>query len=261
MSPYCGSMGCSTETPIKQATFGKIIQILLVSTKRNRRAEWSHPDFLYVDLNAGSGIYEDGSYGSPLIALSRAERVGEPIRAVLYERDDETRDDVGGLTDNLQRLRFVAETHGDHACADADLRRVEAEMRGKPFGLIYADPNPDKDLIPSELLRRLFRSPRLEKVDALVYVSATIYGRQRHYRERFLLDDLRAIGKRYVWLRRPSGPWRWTFAFLTNWESWPGLAKDGFVRLGTPEGDALARDLNLTKRELSDSQPKLEEAS
>ncbi len=246
-------MGCSAETPTKQAHFGKIVSILLRATKNHRRASWSHPDFLYVDLNAGSGIYEDGSYGSPLIALSRAKGMGEPIRAVLYERDDETRDDAGGLMDNLQRLGFVADTHGDHACADMDLRRIENGMRGKPFGLIYADPNPDKDLIPSELLTRIFKSARLEMVDALVYVSATNYGRQRHYRERYLLNDLNAIGKRFIWLRRPSGPWRWTFAFLTNWDKWPGLASDGFVRLGTPEGDALARDLNLTRRELGAS--------
>lgn len=261
MSPYCRSMGCSVETPIKQAQFGKVVSILLRATKNTRRASWSQSEFLYVDLNAGSGVYEDGSYGSPLIALSRAAEMGEPMRAILYERDDETRDDAGGLLDNIERLGFAAETHGDHATADLDIRAIERSLRGKPFGLVYADPNPDKDLIPAELLARIFRSSRMDMVDALVYVSATNYGRQRHYRERYLLNDLLAVGKRYVWLRRPSGPWRWTFAFLTNWDRWPGLAGDGFVRLGTPEGDSLARDLNLTRRELANAEPWLEEAS
>jgi len=255
VSPVFKSMGCSDETPIKQATFGKILSILLRATKNHRRASWSHREFLYVDMNAGSGVYEDGSHGSPLIALGRARDMGEPIRAILYERDPETRDDCGGLVDNLYRLGFDAETHGDHGTADLDLRCVEKSLSGKPFGLIYADPNPDRDLVPAEVLTRIFKSSRLEMVDALVYVSATNYGRQRHYRERYLLDDLRAIGKRYVWLRRPAGPWRWTFAFLTNWDRWPGLAGDGFFRLGTPEGDALARDLNLTRKELGASAP------
>lgn len=250
MSPYCGPAGWSEHTPQKQAIFKVLAETLIVAT-RNHRKSWAHPEFVYFDLNGGPGVYEDGSLGSPVIALDAARRLGEPVRAFVYERDDERRDGEGGLIDVLRSRGLQAETRRDHTGAPADARTVARAASRPLYGLVYCDPNPCKDLMPSATLAEIVALDKFQRVEVLVYMSATVYGRLRSSEGRFLLDDLAAIPKRFTYLRHPVGQHRWTFALLTNWKrdaAW--LKRYRFELLGTPEGNALALDLNLTRKEL-----------
>lgn len=259
MSPFYHAAGHGDQTEEKQELFGKLVSMLLTATKKMRRARTAYPPFVYFDFNAGPGIYDAGFEGSPIIALERARRFGELMEGYLYERDPETRDDVGGLADNLLKRHLNASVRSDHVGAASDAKRIAEAAEGRQIhGLLYCDPNPDRDLVPHEAIRAVFSHPAFWKLDCLVYVSATNYTRQRQYRERFLLDDLRKIGKRFIGLREPSGAFQWTFALLTNWPGCPSLPYYGFKWLGTPEGEALAVKLNLSARERNEqTQPDL----
>lgn len=242
-------VGTSSSTGTKQAQFAQIIAMHARIVKGIfGRSPWVYPAYCYADLNAGPGRYS-GHVGSPLLFLDAVGEIGLAHRAWFFELSDANADE---LARNLLARRVtggeLAIIRGDHhetaAAVVAELRQIERDA----YGLVYADPT--GSLLPIRVMRDLAEAPQVSRLDVLAYVSATTYKRVvgAHGGTR-LLDDLRRVGKRFVWLRVPENHHQWTFAILTNWPGFPDLWKMGFRLVGTPEGDALAERLNLTTAE------------
>jgi three-Cys-motif partner protein len=245
----------------KWAAFRYICNVFFRATK-NLVARGRMERLLYLDLNAGPGLYSDGNHGSPLIALEVAESLRVPIEPWFFESDHRTYE---LLNESLERYAYehaiaIHPTPGDHnETLPGVASRLEAERRdrrGDWYGLVFADPNGTRPAV--EALRHFYADGRFYRVDLLIYVSATLaYKRIRGagLDDAFLLEDLQRIGKRVTMLRRPTGPQQWTFALLTNWANAPLLKTLNFVRADSPEGREVLDSLNYTSREREAREP------
>ena len=143
---------------------------------------------------------------------------------------------------------FPAHVHllpGDHDESTARIARIVQGLRRPVCGLIYADPN--GTALPVEVVRKLAGLPQLRRMDCLAYLSATNYKRRRRrgQSDGFLLDDLRAVGKDHIWVRKPMGSHQWTFGIATNWAGFPPFTRDGFCRAESVEVEQVTGRVNL----------------
>jgi hypothetical protein len=253
--PIDGAAGFSEYTAIKQRDFGYVMETLIKIAKSPRcmGAEWAHPEYLYIDLNAGSGVV-GGYEGSPLIFARAAQRLGLRFRGWLFERDQKS---VYRLEQALRESCSDVAGCFSIVCGDHNEtvpRMLERGLHTLPkdwvFGLVYADPNGQIDL-PLGPMRLL--AERFPRVDQLVNVGATTYKRTRGagLSDAYLLDDLETVHKRHRLLRRVVGRWQWTMALLTNWPNAPEFSQIGFRKSTSAEGQQISRDINFSSKELS----------
>ena len=213
----------------------------------------NHPTMPYVciDLTAGTGISK-GRPGSALIFVEEARRARMRQRTFLIERNPAA---VQELRANLQRSGLdagVTVLHGDNEERIDDVFAAIGSDARFALGLAYWDANGDEP--PWELLHRI--AVTLPRVDLLLHIGAAYKKWQTALkrREKSLLvsEALAGIGKRHTHLRVPDQNAQWTFALLVNTETdlfRSNFRRQGFRRLGTPEGDALAELLELTDEE------------
>lgn len=215
-----------------------------------------HQEYLYFDLNAGPGRYEhENLTGSPIIFAEAAEKLAVNYRGWLFEGHQPTFETLARNIRSFHRTRGRFHLiKGDHRETVPQIEDLPVpRITGIPYGLIFSDQN-GTSLQVDEIRFLLDRLPR-NRIDVLAYVSAANYKRRnRAYERPEILDDLRAIGKRYIWLREPKAKHQWTFAILTDWPEFPSFFKWGFQLLGTEAGDALADRLMLTTKEQRERQ-------
>lgn len=254
-------------SPSKQSELRRILGINVGVVQRIlAKSGWAYPYYTWTDLNAGPGEYylDDGTTlaGSPRIFAEIVTAAGLQSHAHFCEQSSAAASWLGNVLRRVAQPQCehghgISEWHlnlGDHADTIADVREC-FEERARPwsgaYGVIYADPNGTR--LPVEPMRSLAASRALRFVDCLAYISATNYKRVRaaHGTGIYLEDDLRAIGKRFIWLREPVGRHQWTFVLMTNWARYPHYGA-GWYRLDTPEGQAVMDRLNLSQRERDD---------
>lgn len=243
--PIENNIGFSECTGTKQEHFGKLVAMhtTLVSGR------WPDEKYVYVDLNAGSGSY-NGVNGSPLIFLDAASKCKRGyFEAHLIEKDKSNAEKLQELiqpyiTDNIKA--HVYNQDNKDFLKTAKQKNIKAK-----FGLIYTDPN-NTD-IPVDVLAKICTSTQFKSVEILVYVSATSLKRVRTSslvkKQPYLKDIITPINKKYWQARTPQGRHQWTFLLGTNWQGFPVLQNQGFVKMNTYMGNRLFGHLNLTKKE------------
>lgn len=247
----------SDETEPKEADFRGILR-MHVPICKGILGRYGGPPYLYVDLYAGPGNLEhEGSefLGSPLIAQDELARAGLDYQAVHFERDAGEADKLREALYVPRSLLYWPEPENSpvitEACQEGFPRWLAAAGRQpKRYGLVYADPI--RDEIPVTLLNHA--AALMPRVDLLSYVSATQYKRRRGAdlkrtgtSDRPLLSDhVGAVDKKYALIRRPRGPWQFTFILWSNWGSFPEWQAAGFYRLDSEHGAHILDQLNLT---------------
>ena len=208
--------------------------------------------YLFIDLHGGPGMleYPDGHRGpgSPLIAVRALEESGMPYQTVHFERDPQT----------AGRLRETLAPH---------IRRGRSSVITGPFetgmsawlaangreeyrhGLIYSDPISDP--IPVATLNECARY--LPRVDLLAYVIANDQYKRANgggaSRGR-IADDIKAVRKEHVLIRRESTAHQFTFIIWSRWDGFPDWKAREFHRLASPTGQLILDRINYTKTEL-----------
>jgi three-Cys-motif partner protein len=270
--PKDGSVGVSTNTPIKQELFTRYLRWHTTWTEAAmRKHDWIDPCYFYLDLYAGAGASHGntvfGLPGSPLLALRIAREKQMRMHGHFIEADPaaaaQLRDYLYAepgmqpsvITDGYVRLEDLLSLYhvycGDNSRIVTELLAAYAEYL-KPeavYGLLYADPNgsPNFDLLTQ-------CAAALPHVDILLHFPANALKRQRrsptHPFSQILGDLLETIGKEYWLVRRVEGQWQWTFLFGTNYKGVREWRSAGLCRTDSAQGRAALNDLSYTREEL-----------
>lgn len=227
----------SANTPHKQECFRQIAGAVF-GIASNAIKRGTYEQIIYIDLTAGPGVLPDergtGHEGSPPIALRLLAGLKVPYRAVFVEQEqthaDELRDRVWGPGRRGDgRCVVIDGDHGDPGVAQAI---VGWTCRGPALGLIYVDLDGGGRL-PVATIRTLLDAG-LGRLDVAFHVAVNAgYKRQRGagVHDLHLVDDVRAIAKRYPHARRKHTAQEWTMGLLSNtpWLREPRWEKLGFV--------------------------------
>lgn len=245
--PIVHGAGYGPYTDIKQQHFNAFLTMhtRAVGAILGRWGSITYPRFVYVDLNAGPGILDDGEHrwdGSPLLFLDAAYRAGVKFDAFFHERNREA---MAKLAATLREQSADGDRctllFGDNAETVKTVVDHLGKIHKRVHGLVYADPN--GGALPIQAMRRIAAVAR--KIDFLVYASAA--GNKRIGRP--MIDDLRSVGRKHLLVREPLGQHQWTFVIMTDWADFPVLKAQSFHNIASPEGAAIAERLNWSTRE------------
>lgn len=201
--PVVFGVGQSGYTAIKEDHYGRLLgwhigvtQRAIQNDKQIGRWNW-RPSYLLIDATSGSGTLEDGSAGSPLVALDKLSKMSIAWRAVFIEESLDVFASLDMALPNGQNIEKRCARYQDV------FRQLERDDR--QLGLLYIDPNGTPDFAAiCELTRTL---PRLE-----VLLSFTSTGIKRAGKTDVRVDEwIKRIGKRFWLVRKPYTSWRWSF--------------------------------------------------
>jgi hypothetical protein len=245
----------SAETERKERHFRGIVRMHANICKGIARRHGIASPYLYADLYAGPGSlrWKNREFdGSPLIARDELTRTGLPYQAVHFEEDAAVAAQLGEALWTPASLLDAPDPDNSpvfaERCQDAYPRWLASgEGRRDRHGLVYSDPIGDP--IPVDLLNAT--AEKFPRVDLLAYVAANSQYKRKggSERTRFLADDIAAVNKDIVLIRRPFTAFQWTFVLWTNWAQLPEWQKEGFYRLDSETGRQILDQLNLTARE------------
>lgn len=200
------TVGQSEYTKTKEDHYGKLLSWHIKVTQRAiQNNRWANPSYLLIDATAGSGILDDGSHGSPLVAIRQLQGMAVPHQAVFVEENQDAYAaldaSVTGSADVTKRFTRYQDVIG----------QLAEHTDGAQLGLLYIDPNGTPDF---EALCMFARArPKME-----VLISVTATGYKRGGRSDLRLDEwLKRIGKRYWLIRKPYTRWHWTFLFGSDY--------------------------------------------
>ena len=272
--PLINGIGVSENTSVKQETFRSIMQTHIKMCKEifKKQASWRKKEYLYVDLNAGSGRYE-GIKGSPLIFLDvvKQEKLNVPINALFCEINQDSWFSLFKECDkyfsdsNLSKYADYIKLTGDIGqakCINEDNRRwIENLSRTQPkdqkrqYGIIYSDPNNHEANFGG--LAKMSKINTFRQTDIMIHISATtmkrMYGANNNNTR--LMDAISHIDKKLWIIRRPYTAHQWTFLIGANWDRFPKFKNLGFVELSTKEGQDILTQLNYTAKEVQEQFP------
>lgn len=204
--PVINGVGQSEYTKTKEEHYAKLLGWHInVAERAIRNNLWANPTYLLIDATAGSGVLEDGSAGSPLVAIARLRKMSTPFKALFVEENSDVfaQLDIHVHQDNSVQLRW--------ARYQGVIMEMAYRKDRNQFGLLYIDPNgiPDFDALCQ------FSRVR-PKMDILISVTATGY--KRSGKAELHLDEwLRRIGKQHWLIRKPYTAWHWTFLFGSDY--------------------------------------------
>ena len=209
--PVINHVGQSEYTKTKEVHYAKLLGMHVnIAERAIRNNLCFRPSYLLIDATAGSGILEDGTPGSPVIAVDRLRKMSTPFKALFIEEQPEVfaQLDFHVSQDDSVQLRW--------ARYQDVINEMALRYDRNQLGLLYIDPNgtPDFDALCQFARAR----PRME---ILISVTATGYKRSGKV-ERHLDEWLRRIGKQYWLIRKPYTAWHWTFLLGSNY---PGFNK------------------------------------
>jgi len=240
--PVIDGMGYSECTPAKQADFRYlvsyhlgVVNCMIAKAQREGRT-FPPPEYWYFDITAGKGTHpETGDPGSPLIFAQEAWEKQAPVRMWCIEEVAENCAELAAVLAEYPVEQIVC---GDHS---KELMQMIPQADRPRLGLLYCDPS--GNIPPFDLLAEFASNRPTSRIDLLIYLSATTIKRccgafpEKGFKR--LPEYLAAIPKDDWLLRIPQASAQWTFALGTKWSKFPPFPQKGFLKLGTPEGDAL----------------------
>jgi three-Cys-motif partner protein len=276
--PVIDSIGQSDYTRLKQDILGVFLNVHTKIVKGiTERFGWADNQYLYLDLNAGPGVYGDIE-GSPIVFIKTARRNKLKFRAILTEKE------IVHCNSLIDRLDCLSEGNiFDIACQMIPYSNVVGSCVGRgdvvvvcnednentiksmktfysekdvksPFGLIYMDPNGCQ--VRFGELKDLLSQSKLSRLDLLINLSASAIKRNRHNDSvKSIMDSISGIKKKHWLIRKPYGKWQWTFLLGTNWVNFPELEKIDFVSMDSEKGRQYINKVNYSAEELSQISP------
>lgn len=255
-------VGISRYTRIKQEHFKTILTThARIFQYIKRKYEWVRPHYLYIDMNAGPGSYEDEKgdeiKGSPLIFLDVADKLNLSFKAKFIENNKENLEDLHitiaeiwcsmGEPDSWDddTINYIKKNH------NKVIGELCTHSRPKQYGLIYNDPSGE---LPSFDALRLF-ADCYKRADILINCPATTL--KRSPKKISILDYLKGINKKYWLIRELYFEHQWTFLIGTNWIDFPEFEKIGLYRKDSKEGQ---RILDKVMTTASEEREKLDQA-
>lgn len=249
--------GYGLSSALKREHFRKFLSVhTKICQSIIKRKHWAYQKYVYVDLNAGTGYYEEDE-GSPVSFL---KAVGIEHKAYFVEIDEQAAHLLQANTQTLGR------GGSNVICGDnkimlphitKDLQRLTSGNSGKnklAFGLIYSDENGTD--IPFNEMSQALSQPHMEKIDVLIYVSCTALKRVMKALPakgcRRISEYISLMPKQHWQVRQPVGAHQWCFLFGTNWPEYPQLTKQGFYKIDSVEGQAILDRVSNTVEEIKE---------
>lgn len=248
-----GAGHSDSDTPTKLELFSHWIthHMQVVGAIYNKSAWATKKPYIYVDLNAGRGWYDDlRVYGSPLIFLKNIALRNWKWQSLLFEKN----------TDEYNQLRWHVDHHFRHKWPDcvgiynednrmAPCRIISARWQ---FGIVYHDPNGKPDV---DLLLRL--AEMLPHTDILVNINSLAKKRNGESNGH-LLEEIQAIKR---WKERCIvselyGRWQWSMMLFTNaptetLRAWSNL---GFHEFETAKAQSILVKASYTAEQIREMQ-------
>lgn len=258
--------GFSDNTATKQRDFRYFVRVHLNICKngifkRHQGKSWLSKQYHYIDLNAGPGINEEYGEGSPIIFLEESKNLQVDTRCFFVDIEE---DIINTLKDNIL-TRFQNSSHtyfsmGNQKALEEIPRSIQLNAQNKQvYGLLYSDEN--GTIPPFDGLRHCFSQQHLEKIDILIYSSATnikrvlkSVGDQSGYKR--LNEYICDLPKKHWQIRQLEDKHQWCFLFGTNWSDrkgkmgYPEIKKLGFHDVQSKEGQAILERASYTNDEL-----------
>ena len=271
--PVIDGVGQSDNTFLKQDTLRDLFSTHIKVSKgvfRKAKLYRMKSKYLYVDLNAGSGEYNN-IQGSPLVFIQtyNNSKTKKPYLAQLCEIDTQSAESLRYTCKQLMTVVKEENTDETRTCilesSSGDILKIInrdnrmwvndtihnlSDDQGLQYmGMIYSDPNGCETF---ENLRKLSNIKALRMVDIVMHISGTTIKRVccSNPNATRLIDGINSINKKYWWVRQPYGPFQWTFIIGTNWYDFPNLETCGFYRTDSTEGQRILNFISHTRKEM-----------
>jgi hypothetical protein len=244
------NVGYSIYTQSKVYNFKKIVEMHTRICKGivNRYKRYDYRYF-YMDLTAGTGFIPSTDLpncANVMIQTLQSNRVLFQAHLIDQENADILRCNLGPSP----ALYYYKQDHNNIA---KDV--IDRHVQKQPYGLIFYDPNGpgivNGQWRSLDTISELYNTcPHLDTVDFMMYLSGTAVKRVKHITNRNLTDWLSTLGKEFWVVRKPKGPWQWTFLLGTNWDTYPKIKSIDFYPSNTSQGNIYFEDVCRTKKEL-----------
>lgn len=277
--PVIEGVGQSDNTYLKQNTLSDLLNVHVKISQgilyRDNLVK-KRKKYLYVDLNAGSGFYNQIK-GSPALFLETAarKRLEEPFIVQLCEIDKHSTESLISVCKDVLDVSHEYHIPDKRTCVlltkkgsvvkivnrdnktwvEDTATKLQDYQYPKYVGAIYSDPNGCETF---DNLIKLSNIKCLWMVDIVMHISATTIKRVccANPKATRLTEGIERINKKYWWIRLPYGPFQWTFLIGTNWGNFPDLETCGFYRTDTDEGRKILNYTNHTQKEVEELFPK-----
>lgn len=246
----------SKNTAIKQQSFTDLVALHIdICQAIWARKAWNGPQYAYIDFNGGPGIAPDGSPGSPRIFADVARRKGLEYTGLVYEKHDETYNELVRNTVAIPQLICV---NDDHCNIGAGMQEyLFGSGRKWTFGIVYSDPS--NAYIPFEALLEVVR--RFPKMEVAINLAAASHKRQSHMPAYTTIHEQLVQLKENWIVRKPHDKFQWTILVGTSWEQFPAWKERGFYTWDSDVGREWYEKITMTKEEIRDKyQPGLLDA-
>ena len=198
--PIENGVGYGEYTGVKIEHLSKILAMHMAITQAviKKHASYYEPQYRYIDLTAGKGSTPDGSSGSPIVFLEKANdpKFDIPFRADLIEREQSNIDDlkktVSAHPMSTSQQGSIYFHHGEYENVVPQLFKSKKDFE---LGLVYVDPSGD---LP-DFKTLAYVSNTRPRMEILLYLSATNVKRQFQQTKNFLADLLSETSKPH-WL-------------------------------------------------------------
>lgn len=242
MSPRIKGQGHSVHTIEKQiglaAFLSQHMNAVGVILKKN---QWWPQSYCFIDTNAGCGRNdEEDCDGSPLIALTQAQRILSRYEMFFIESDQDRARQLIELTLGSEARIF----QDDHNVAVPVI--ADKCIKKDSLGLIYHDPNGCPNI---QMLENASKHKALRRMDILIRYNGAAVKRNPAYRSGDNLKrHLERIEKQF-WMVRELGncnKWQWTFLYGSNSPCLKAWKSMGFHYIDSADGQQIIERLWLT---------------
>lgn len=207
------------------------------------------PCYHYFDIYAGCGWNEEVDVeGSPIVFVGQAGTRDLIYRGYFIERDPVAALRLSQMIEDNPMVEVYQDDNAERLPPLLDT----IDSKRKTFGLIYADPN---GMPCFDVLADASRHPACERIDILIYASATTIKRVRKaYDREDLASCMSRIAKRKWLIQEPRGHQQWTFLLGTNYDGYNSYRGIQLFGMETARGKEILRRLNYTEAELTAQQ-------
>lgn len=243
-------IGHSEYTELKMYNFKKIAEMhVKICQGIISRNSWCDNKYFYMDLTAGTGVIPDTDL--PNCASVMRNTLGNT--RMQFQAHFIDQNNTNTLRRNLGPSPCLYYYDNDHNHVMKDI--ISKYVQKPSYGLIFYDPNApgivNGHWQSLNSIADIYNNyPQLGQVDFMMYLSGTAVKRVRHLTQKKLQDWLAMLNKKHWVVRKPKGPWQWTFILGTNWDAYPKIRSIGFYPSKTEEGKNIFDTINLTNEEL-----------